>query len=277
MEIAVSGRKPRACHLRARVNAALAILVAVFLTLVMPGSGRAGVMGQNQADLEAVLQQAHAEITQDRPDPGRLMGAMARLEKEKARFPQESRFPLYLAEAYYRLADPEADIAQEFGRYEKTGAYAAEALRLNPGGAEAHYWHGLFLLRKAQQQGGIRAYFTVRQGIAELEKVRRDLPAYDQAGASRVLGLLHCLAPGWTPFGNINKAIELEKEAVRLAPDYALNRLYLANAYAKRGDREAAIREYQAIISASADTPQKTAREFAEQARVKLRDLGIAG
>ena len=85
----------------------------------------------------------------------------------------------------------------------------------------------------------------MRQGIAELEKVRRELPAYDGAGASRVLGLLHCLAPGWTPFGNINKSIELEKEAVRLAPDYALNRLYLANAYAKRGDREAAIREYQ--------------------------------
>ena len=274
----MSGRKLRACHWRARINAAPAILVAVFLILVAAGFGRAGVMGQNQADLEAMLQQAHADITQDRPEPGRLMGAITRLEKEKVRFPRESRFSLYLAEAYYRLADPEADITQEFGRYEKTGAYAAEALRLNPGGAEAHYWHGLFLLRKAQQQGGIRAYFTVRQGIAELEKVRRDLPAYDQAGASRVLGLLHCLAPGWTPFGNINKSIELEKEAVRLAPDYALNRLCLANAYAKRGgpgSRHPGIPgDYYA---ASANTPQKTAREFAEQARMKLRDLGIAG
>ncbi len=275
MEMAASGRKPRAGYLRAKLSGAPVILLVLFLSMVTAGSGRAGGMGQNQADMEAMLQKAHADITQDRPEPGKLKQAIALLEQEKARFPQESRFPLYLAEAYYRLADPEADIALEYGRYEKTGAYAAEALTLNPGGAEAHYWHGLFLLRKAQQQGGIRAYFTVRQGIAELEKVRRELPSYDEAGPSRVLGLLHCLAPGWTPFGNLNKSIELEKEAVRLAPDYALNRLYLANAYAKRGDREAAIREYQTIIAASADKPEKTAREFAEQARVKLRELGV--
>ena len=105
----------------------------------------------------------------------------------------------------------------------------------------------------------------MRQGIAELEMVRRERPTYDEAGASRVLGLLYRLAPGWTPFGNINKSIELEKEAVRLAPNYALNRLYLANAYAKQGDREAAVREYQAIIAASADKPEKINREFAER------------
>ena len=275
MELAASGRKPRAGCLRGKVSGAPVIWSIVFLTLVAAGSGRAGGLEQNQADLETILHKAHADITQDRPGPGRLEGAIALLQKEQARFPQESRFPLYLAEAYYRLADAEADLAMEYGRYEKTGAYAAEALRLNPGGVEAHYWHGLFLLRKAQQQGGIRAYLTVRQGIAALERVRRERPDYDEAGACRVLGLLYCLAPGWTPFGNLNKSIELEKEAVRLAPNYVLNRLYLANAYAKQGDRDAAVREYQTIIAASADQPEKMSREFAEQARVKLRDLGV--
>ena len=93
----------------------------VFLTLVTAGSGRAGGMEQNQADLETILQKAHADITQDRPGPGKLEGAIALLKKEKVPLPQESRFPLYLAEAYYRLADPEADIALEYTATRKPG------------------------------------------------------------------------------------------------------------------------------------------------------------
>jgi hypothetical protein len=65
------------------------------------------------------------------------------------------------------------------------------------------------------------------------------------------------ITPGWTPFSNLDKSIELGKEATRLAPDYALNRLYLANAHKKRGDKAAPIREYQTILSASAKIPGK--------------------
>jgi tetratricopeptide (TPR) repeat protein len=257
--------------------AAAALLFVLFLLLSPVPSSLAKDTGSPPATLDAVLAAAHADLARDQPDPAKLRRAIALLEGYKSQYPQEIRLPLYLAEAYYRLADPGAEISREFVLYEKTGAYAEEALALDPGRAEAHYWRGLFFLKKAHRQGGLKAFFIVKQGIAELEKVRQALPAYDHAGASRVLGLLYFLAPGWTPFGNLDKAIALEEESTRLAPDCSLNRLYLANAYKKRGDKEAAIREYQAILTASARRTQNQAEDISQQARANLRELGKEG
>jgi tetratricopeptide (TPR) repeat protein len=227
--------------------------------------------------MEAVLKEARATLDQDPPNPAKLRQTVSVLESYQAQFPHEVRFPLFLAEAYYRLADPSGDISKEFVYFEKTGFYAQQVMAMDPSRTEAHYWHGLFLLRKAQKLGGIRAFFIVRRGIAELEKVRQAVPTYDHAGASRVLGLLYCLAPGWTPFGNLDKSIALGKEATRLDPDYMLNRLYLADAYKKRGDKEDAIREYQAILDALGNGPEEEAQDFSERARTMLRELGIPG
>jgi tetratricopeptide (TPR) repeat protein len=262
---------------QSRAIAALAIL-GIFLSVSLSvGSGMATIVGNNQSKMDAVLQEAYAVIGQDNPDPGKLRQAISLLEANKAQYPQEIRFPLYLAEAYYRLADPSADVSREYPLYEKTGSYAEQALALDPARAEAHYWHGLFLLRKAHKQGGIGAFFTVRRGIAELEQVRHTMPTYDHAGASRVLGLLYFLAPGWTPFGSLSKSIAMEEEATRLAPDFTLNRLYLANAYKKKGDKGAAIREYRAILMGSADMSARGASDISEQARANLRELGVTG
>jgi tetratricopeptide (TPR) repeat protein len=262
---------------QAKAIAALAIFLIFFLVSLTVPASMANIIDKNQSKMEAVLQDAYAEIAQDQPDPAKLRQAIALLEGYKSQFPTEIRFPLYLAEAYYRLADPSADISREYPYYKKTGSYAEQALALDPNRAEAHYWHGLFLLRKAHKQGGIGAFFTVRKGIAELERVRQTMPTYDHAGASRVLGLLYFLAPGWTPFGNLGKSIAMEEEATRLAPDFSLNRLYLANAYKKRGDKEAAIREYRAILTTSADMAANQANDISDQARTNLRELGIPG
>jgi tetratricopeptide (TPR) repeat protein len=279
MRFAKDGRKqpPPALQHRSRAKLALGIIIIIFLVSFSASASLASITDQNQSKAEALLQEARATLDQGSPEPTKLRQTIALLEKYKSQFPSESRFPLYLAEAYYLLADPAADVNREFVYYEKTGAYAEQVLALDPARTEAHYWHGLFLLRKAQKQGGIRAYFIVKQGIAELEKVRQNLPTYDHAGASRVLGLLYYLAPGWTPFGNLKKSIEMGQEATRLAPDFSLNRLYLANAYKKRGDRAAAIREYQAILSASTARPENQTGDIPEQARTNLRELGVTG
>ena len=279
MEVAeIGGKKPlKAARNRNRARLVLGIFTITLLGSLPAPSVMAGTSVQNPANGEAILQEARAAIDQVTTDQTKLRQTIALLEGNKAQFPTEIRFPLYLAEAYYLLADSSADAAREFVNFEKTGSYAEEALALDPNRAEAHYWHGLFLLRKAEKQGGIRAYVIVRQGIAELEKVRQSMPTYDHAGASRVLGLLYCLAPGWSPFGNLDKSIALGKEATRLAPDFSLNRLYLANAYKKRGDKEAAIREYQAILTASATRTKNRAEDISEQARLMLRELGSQG
>jgi tetratricopeptide (TPR) repeat protein len=256
-----------------RIRGGVGILLAIsFLALPMsPLAANTAVHELSEKD--AVLRAARGLIDQGHNNPMKLRQAITLLEGYKPQFPPEIKFPLYLAEAYYRLADPKAEVSREFPYYEKSDTYAREVLAMDPNGAPGHYWHGLVLLKEAQKRG-ISGYFLVKEGIRELEKVRRDQPAYDHAGASRVLGLLYCLAPSWTPFGNLNKSIELGQESTRLAPDYALNRLYLANAYKKKGNKAAAMREYQAILTAAANMPGSQAQGLSNEARTMLRALG---
>lgn len=223
------------------------------------------------AVMEKVLREAQALIEKDEPDRDELRKAMAILSAYHPRFPQEPRFPLYLAEAQYKLADSAAPIDREFPLYEKAGMYAAAVLKLDPKRTEGHYWYGLYLLKKAQKIGGMRAYFPVRRGIKELETVRALLPAYDHSGASRVLALLYGEAPGWTPFGDVNKAVRLGEEAVRIDPSYPPNHLCLADAYYKRGDKGAAVREYRKVLALPAH-----AKGDREKARQMLVKLGVA-
>jgi tetratricopeptide (TPR) repeat protein len=259
---------------RSRVRWGLGALVAVLVLAFAAPSFATIAPVKKLATKEAVLREAKGLIDHNHSNKENLRQAISLLEGYRHQFPNDIRFPLYLAEAYYRLADPAADVSREFPYYEKSEAYAEQVLAMDPNRPEGHYWHGLFLLKKAQKRG-LTGYFIVKEGIQELEKVRKEKPGYDHAGASRVLGLLYCLAPGWTPFGDLDKSIALGKESTRLAPNYPLNHLYLANAYKKQGDKASAIREYKEILSASAKTPGKQEVDCSGQARLMLRSLGI--
>jgi Tfp pilus assembly protein PilF len=252
----------------------LGFVIILAILLLSHAAIAAKTSSQGAPAMEATLKEARTALDNSDLEEKKLRQIIANLEKQKAKYPNEVRFPLYLAEAYYRLADPEADVAREFPIYEKTEKYARQVLALDPNRAEGHYWNGLFLLKKAQKQGGIGAYATVKQGIAELEKVRTSMPTYDHAGASRVLGMMYMTAPGYTPFGNVKKAVELEEEATRLAPDYLLNRLYLANAYNKQGNKVAAIREYKEVLAGAANTPGEESQKLSDEARKQLKELG---
>lgn len=224
---------------------------------------------------EAYIQKLQSSIRSDGGNRAKLQKAVQLLETALHHSPNDPQILLTLAEADYRLADPEAKIDKTFPLYEKTGRYAHKALEIEPKRVAGHYWHGLYLLKKAQKEGGLGAFFTVRDGIKELNKVRRELPAYDHGGASRVLGLLYCLAPGWSPFGDLNKSIALEKEAIRIAPGFLLNRLYLARAYKKKGDMKAAVEQCRQILAATPQAPNVKANlRYQQEARKMLADLG---
>lgn len=222
---------------------------------------------------ENIVADARKLIDKEAATPSDLQKAATLLEGIQSRFPDDVRIPVYLAKAHYLMADSEQDIDQEFPYYEKVGLYARKAIEINPNRAEGHYWYGLFLLKKAQKVGGLQAFFIVKDGIRELQIVRNTMPEYDHAGASRVLGLLYCRAPEWTPFGNIDKCIQLAEESIRIAPDHPLNRLYLANAYKKRGDKEAAIREYLAILPKTSILPTEERGEYVQEIISKLKSL----
>lgn len=222
------------------------LLLSLFLAPLV-SSAHADSKGSLQLNETQTIHKAKKLICSDYASNADLEKGIAILTRDSSPATDEVEIPLLLAEANYRLADPSADINKEFPHYEKVGQYADQALEIDPHDARGHYWHGLYLLKKAQKVSRIRAYFIAKDGIKELESVRRALPEYDHGGASRVLALLYYIAPGWTPFGDLDKSIQLAREATQIDPNYMLNRLYLANAYKKKGDKKEAMREYRLI------------------------------
>lgn len=248
------------------------ILAIIIMTWTLYPTHSA-VSAETTSKQENIVAEARKLIGKESATPSDLQKATVLLEGIQREFPDDVRIPIYLAKAHYLMADPEQDIDQEFPYYEKVGLYAKRAIEINPDRAEGHYWYGLFLLKKAQKIGGLQAFFIVKEGISELQIVRKTLPQYDHAGASRVLGLLYCRAPEWTPFGNIDKCIQYAEESIRIAPDHPLNRLCLANAYKKQGDKEAAIREYLAILPDTSILPKKERGEYVQEIIRKLKLL----
>ena len=139
---------------------------------------------------------------------------------------------------------------------------------MDPDRIEASYWYGLFLLRKAQHVSVFRAYFVVKKGIDQLKRVRQIIPEYEHGGASRILGLLYTKAPKWSPFGDPAKGIFFAEESTKLDPDYLLNRVRLAEAYQKHGDKKAAIQALHEILVKSPDN-----NPCVEKARSMLMEL----
>lgn len=234
---------------------ALLVILSIMFLFVLTLPVHAASSRLPSADREQVVAKAKQLISSENASRADLENGIALLTKNLSVYPHEIEIPILLAQANYKLADPSADVKKEWPYYEKTGTYAEKVLELDSNRAEGHYWYGLYLLKKAQKVWGFSAYSLAKEGIRELEKVRRSNPQYDNGGASRVLALLYYTAPGWTPFGDVDKSIKLAEEATKLAPHYALNRLYLANAYKKKGDKEAAIREYRTIQASSTTGP----------------------
>jgi tetratricopeptide (TPR) repeat protein len=200
---------------------------------------------------EAMLQASGKLLDKDTTDRSQIVKVTSILREYERRFPNDIRIPLYLAKAYYRIAESADDLNEAYPDVEKTGFYAQKVLSMDPQRIEANYWYGLFLLRKAKQVSIFSAYFVAEDGINQLEKVRQQLPEYEHGGASRTLALLYTKAPGWSPFGDRGKAVFFAEESTRLAPDYLLNRVYLAEAYQKNGNKKAAVQELHKILSSS--------------------------
>jgi len=167
-----------------------------------------------------------------------------------------------LARASFFLGDL-TDGGERRPYYEQGQQHAQTILKEFPGRVEGHYWLGLNLagLADANRLAGRR---LLPQIMAALEQAAALDPAYDQAGAYRVLGRIFYEAPG-RPFsvGDNAKAIRLLERAVQLAPHNSTNHLYLAEALLKAGREEQAKGELQKALTATdnADGPRGLAAD----------------
>ena len=73
-----------------------------------------------------------------------------------------------------------------------------------------------------------------------MEKSIELVPAFDDAGAYRVLGQLYVRAPSWpASIGDPDVAVELLQKAVEIAPGHPINHLFLVEALWESEGREA--------------------------------------
>ena len=113
---------------RSNVVLGLGIILSIFL--ISSTAIPAKTSSKGLPAMEAGLEEARKLLDNENLDQTKLRQVIADLEKQQPQHPNDIRYPLYLAEAYYRLADPEADVNREYPMYEKTEKYAKEALAL---------------------------------------------------------------------------------------------------------------------------------------------------
>lgn len=161
-------------------------------------------------------------------------------------------------------------------------AAAAQALAAAPEARPILYWSAVHWGLWGEAFGRLAA---ARQGVAGKVRWRAETlaaldPAFERAGAPRVLGRLHARAPripfvtGWVDH---DLAItELEK-AIELAPDDTFNRLYLAEALAEYRPKDLARRRaVLADLAARAPLPDRVVEDGKNiaAARRLLAELG---
>lgn len=101
--------------------------------------------------------------------------------------------------------------------YKEGKKYAKKSLELDPDGYLGYFWSGVLIARIGQEEGIFSSLSSIKPMREKLEKsieLNPEFgPAYD------VLSQLYLIAPGWPiSIGDIEKALEYQKEAVRLAP-----------------------------------------------------------
>jgi len=178
----------------------------------------------------------------ERPDLAKLRQAIVSLRQAQADDQSNYDIAWRLAKYNYYVG-AHSDNSTEQSKAFDSGIEAAKlAVQLQDGKPEGHFWLGA-------NYGG-RAKNSMMSGLSgtediksEMEKVLKIDERFQSASAYMVLGQVYCQSPRMLG-GDVAKAIEYLEKGAKLAPDNALMRVRLAEAYAaanRNGDAKKAI------------------------------------
>lgn len=171
-----------------------------------------------------------------RNEPGKLDAALSVLEKA----PQDDAGCQWrLSRALVRRGerkDGKKARLEDFKAAEDAGERAVKA---SSGTADAHFWLGVAHGRRGQTQGMMKSLFLVGPIRREMEAAIALDPSH--GGAHHVLGELLWQLPGFAG-GDKKKALAEYEKALELSPRYSANYVPLAEAYAKMGRRDEALK-----------------------------------
>jgi len=166
----------------------------------------------------------------ERPDLAKVRQAIVSLRQAQADDQASYDIAWRLAKYNYYVG-AHSDNSTEQDKAFNDGLEAGRlAVKLQDGKPEGHFWLGA-------NYGG-RAQISMMSGLSgteditsEMEKVLKIDERFQSASAYMVLGQVYCESPRMMG-GDVAKAIEYLEKGVKLAPDNALMRARLAQAYA---------------------------------------------
>jgi hypothetical protein len=149
---------------------------------------------------------------------------------------------------------------------------ARDRLKAQPDDAEGLYWLAVNMGAHALERGKLAALPVVPRMEALLLRLDQVSPAYEQAGAARVLGRLYHQAPAVISIGSDKQARKFLDRALRLAPAHPGNLAFAADYLVGNGDKAKA-RDYasRAVAALAGKQLNQEEREWNELARSVLK------
>lgn len=203
-----------------------------------------------------------------REDPSKANAAVAELEAALAGNPSDFEILLRLSRLHYWIGQclEETDEKAAIGHFERgegCGARAAECAPAKPGG---HFFRAANMARAASLKGRLASALRASDVRALNEKVESIQRDYFYSGPDRFFCAYYARLPGLLG-GDLKKAVQRGRRAVETHPEYAGNRLYLAEAYFKDGRNDLARKELEAAMA----TPDSAVPDAVPEQRMEKK------
>jgi len=155
---------------------------------------------------------------------------------------------LKFAKSCFELGEFATNSAQRASLANEGIEVCKEIIKTNSLNAEAHYWLAMNYAQLSRTKGW-GALKIVNEMEKEYLKAIEINPRIDYAGPHRLLGLLYRDAPGWPiSIGSKTKARHHLEQAVKLAPEFPDNQIFLIESYLKWSEKKLAEEQYKKAL-----------------------------
>lgn len=251
---------------------------ALLFVLVLSGAqsvfGQApfGDSGAKEDALSDRLASADA-LYQKREEPGQCEQSVDAFRKILQDDPTCFEATWKAARAIYWIGTHAQTDAEKMELHQQGIDWANKAIELDANHPAGYFWLGVHYGSYGEAKGILKSLSLIGPIKEAMGKVISMDEKYQQGGAHRVLGRVFFKVPGI--FGGSNsKAVKHLKKAIEIAPENALNHLFLADVYKDEDEIEKAKKQWNAVLRAPHDpdwAPEQ--KEDKEKARKSLEAL----
>jgi tetratricopeptide (TPR) repeat protein len=185
-----------------------------------------------------------------REDPGKASEGIAAYEELLKENPEDYKILLRLSRLHYWVGQilEGTDKEEALAHYGKGIEFGEKASGIDPEKPGGFFFEAANLARRNNLKGTFTNIFGINR-VKKLNKRTASIdPGYFYNGTDRFFCAYYTKLPGLLG-GSTKKAIEFGMRAVAAYPNYAGNRLFLAEAYVKDGNNDLARKELEAAVS----------------------------